>query len=125
MCPDCKAMAEELGQLKLLLVEQQRALVGYDAMSEQGKLATLGPMPGGGVMACSEVAVETNVTMAALTRAQAGGRAEVQRLIHHATESMKDELLAAIRPRIRFAEVRENAFSSSIRHAAYLMIGDR
>lgn len=122
-CPDCKAMAEELGVLKERLVAQQLQLVRYDAMLQEGKLAELGPLPNIGVAPMTTLLVRASVTNAAMQHALfAEGRAAAQRLIEHASEQMRIALLNDVKPRIRFTEQRQSAFSAATELTAYLVV---
>lgn len=120
MCPDCRAMVEEVAVMKDRMGEMMNRLVMFDAMLQAGKLAELPPLPNDGVgqVACCTIQAESVVTTQSLMVA---GRADAHRLIDHASEDVRLALLKELKPRIQFA-TQQDAFASGTRVVAYLRI---
>lgn len=125
MCPDCKAMAEEVGVLKERLSDQFRRLVMFDAMLVQGKLAELPPLPddGVGVVACCTVLATEAIPNQVIQRLMmSSGRAAAEYEMERASKRVVDALLEAIRPRVQFAQPQHSIERNAMDFTAWLRI---
>jgi hypothetical protein len=126
MCPDCKAMAEEMGVLKERLMEQQRQLVRYDAMLQEGKLRDLGQLPNNGVAPMMVIEAREQIPNEHLQRhLLREGRQAAERLIKNATDRLRASLLIELAKHIRFAESRADIITGNTDVVAWMAIDSR
>lgn len=126
MCPDCKAMAEEVGVLKERLADQHRMLVMFDAMRENGKLADLPKLPDDGVAPVTSIEVVHSISAPALQRIYLSeGRMAANRFIENASAMAREEVLGELKKRIRFAEPRQSFERNATDVCAYIQIAAR
>lgn len=120
MCPNCRALVEEISQLKELVVAQQARLVYFDAKLEEGKI--LGEdtkAEPDGVASVATIYAQNKLTYQALQRAEYESAAVRARLVNHSLDYLKTKLLEEVAKHIRY-ESQHSAFTNTYDVTAYL-----